>query len=64
MINKETRRIWAEKTFELTNIGAGALIFGQFLSEKKLSLLFILSGIILVGIGYFLSYIFLKGTRQ
>lgn len=61
MVSKDTRHLWAEKTFELMNIGAGALIFGQFLGREKLSWTYIMSGILLVIIGYFFSYLLLKG---
>jgi len=64
MINQKTRYLWAEKTFELTNIGAGALIFSQFLSEKGFSLKASIIGIILIIIGYLLSYFLLKSKRR
>ena len=60
MVNKETRRLWAEKTFELTNIGAGVLFFGQFLSKEGFQILPAIAGLILILAGYFASYSLLK----
>lgn len=62
-MNQETRKIWAEKTFELTNIGAGALIFGQALSGKQFSAFTASIGILLIIFGYVASYILLKKRR-
>lgn len=62
-LNNTTRKIWAEKTFELTNIGAGALLFGQLLSDKGFSWLFTILGIILVIIGYIGSYLLTKDIK-
>ena len=59
-VDKETRRLWAEKTFELINIGAGALLFGRVLSGRGFSPAEALGGLFLVAIGYILSYILLK----
>ncbi len=58
-LNRKTREIWADKTLELTNIGAGALIFGQFLSEGKFSFLFVIIGLLLISAGYLISFILL-----
>jgi hypothetical protein len=62
-MNQDLRKLWAEKTFELTNIGAGALIFGQAFAKKDFSLIIALMGILLIVSGYFLSYLFLKKRR-
>lgn len=51
------RKIWAEKTFELTNIGAGAALFGQIISGNTFSLHIFVLGLILVFTGYVMSYI-------
>jgi hypothetical protein len=59
-LNSTTRKIWAEKTFDLTNIGAGALLFGQFLSEKRFSWTTTILSITLVIIGYVTSYLLSK----
>jgi len=59
-INSKIRQLWAEKTFELTNIGAGALIFGQFLSDKGFQVLPTIIGFILVLVGYTASLILLS----
>lgn len=60
ILNRQTRELWAEKTFELTNIGAGALIFGQFLSDKGFSLPMTIGGLILVAFGYLISLALLR----
>jgi hypothetical protein len=59
-VKKETRNLWAEKTFDLTNIGAGVLIFSQIISEDKPNFLLVFVGFILVAFGYVLSYILLE----
>lgn len=60
ILNPKTRFVWAEKTMELTNIGAGALLFGQFLSEKGFSVEFTLAGFLLVILGYIISFALLR----
>ena len=60
ILNKKTRELWAEKIVDLSNIGAGALIFGQFLSEKGFSLSSIFLGVIIILIGYTISFALLK----
>ena len=63
LLNSKVRHIWAEKTFELTNIGAGALIFGQFISERGFSWNLLLLGLLFAVSGYFVSWIILTGKR-
>jgi hypothetical protein len=58
------RKLYAEKTFELTNIGAGALLFSQFLSDRAFSWLATGVGLVLVGVGYLASYIFYQGGEK
>lgn len=60
ILNPKIRQVWGEKTFELTNIGAGALLFGQFFSNKGFSLLATLLGILLIVLGYIISFILLR----
>ena len=54
-MNKDMRKLWAEKTFEPTNIGAGALIFGQFISGKDLDMWPVIAGFALIAFGYILA---------
>lgn len=60
LLNTKTRQVWAEKTFELTNIGAGALLFGQFLSEGGFSLGLTILGLLLIVVGYIVSFVLLR----
>lgn len=60
ILTKETRYLWAEKTFELMNIGAGALLFGQFLSEKGFSVPLTIGGLVLIAFGYIASLVLLR----
>lgn len=60
ILNPKIRQVWAEKTFELTNIGAGALLFGQFFSKEGFSLPATLLGILLIVLGYVTSFVFLR----
>lgn len=59
-INANTKKLWAEKTFELTNIGAGATLFGQFIYDKGFSWTATIIGILLVIVGYIASYFLTK----
>jgi hypothetical protein len=59
-LNKETRKLWADKILELTNIGAGALIFGQLVSDKPFSPSLILVGVGIFVTGFFLSLVLLR----
>lgn len=60
ILNPKTREVWADKTFEFTNIGAGALLFGQFLSEKGFSVIATIFGLLLVILGYVISFVLLR----
>lgn len=56
-ITPELRKLYAEKLLDLTNIGVGATLFGQFLSEKAFSWTLTVIGFILLMIGYIVSYL-------
>ena len=60
ILNSKTRETWADKTFEFTNIGAGALLFGQFLSEQGFSAIATIFGLLLVVLGYLISFVLLR----
>lgn len=60
ILNPKIRQVWAEKIFELTNIGVGALLFGQFFSDKGFSVLATLLGILLIVLGYIISFVLLR----
>ena len=59
-LNSKTRQVWAEKIIDLANIAAGALIFGQFISNKQFSPVLGLIGFILVLTGYIISFVLLR----
>lgn len=63
-ISPNLRKFYADKTFDLTNIGAGALLFGQFFSEKVISLAATAIGLILIIIGYIASYFLYQGGEK
>ena len=63
-LNDEHRKIFAEKTLELVFIAAGALIFGQLLSEKEFSLPLAAAGVITVFVGYAIGYYLLRGIEE
>lgn len=50
------RKLYAEKVLDLTNIGAGAALFGQFFQEKIFSWTITLVGFAVIITGYFISY--------
>lgn len=60
LITKEMKVLWAEKTCDLINIGAGATIFGQFVSDSAYSWQLSIFGLFLIVVGYIISYIFLQ----
>ena len=60
ILNPKIRQVWADKTLELTNIGAGALLFGQFFSEKGFSFAATLLGLLLIILGYVISFVLLR----
>jgi len=63
-MSRELRKKQAEKIMDLANIGAGALLFGQFIAEQKFSWLTTLVGVaILVG-GYAVSYKLHEGGEK
>lgn len=51
------RKLYAEKLLDLTNIGAGAALFGQFFQEKAFSWIITFTGFILIITGYLMSYL-------
>lgn len=58
------RQLWAEKTFDLLNIGAGSMLFGQFLSEKWFSWEATVAGLCLVVLAYISSYVLHRGGEE
>jgi hypothetical protein len=63
-ISLDLRKFYAEKTFDLTNIGAGALLFGQFLSGGQFSWIAGAVGIALIVSGYVVSYRLYQGGEN
>lgn len=59
-MNKDIRKVWAEKTFELTNIGAGVLLFGQLIANTGPKVPVLFAGLGLIVTGYCVSYTFLR----
>lgn len=53
----ELRKHYADKILDLANIGVGALVFGQFLSEQPYSWYATFAGLGLIFLGYFVSYL-------
>ena len=56
-ISPELRKLYAEKVLELANIGAGATLFSQFLTEKGSSWLLTAVGFVILIVGYIVSYL-------
>lgn len=54
-VNYEKRKILSEKITDLSNIIAGAMIFGQFLSKDKFNLTALIWGAVLTIIGYWIA---------
>jgi len=51
------RKLYAEKVLELANIGAGATLFSQFLTDKGFSWLLTAVGFVILIVGYIVSYL-------
>ncbi|OGK10709.1 hypothetical protein A2767_04490 [Candidatus Roizmanbacteria bacterium RIFCSPHIGHO2_01_FULL_35_10] len=56
-ISPGLRKLYAEKVLELANIGAGATLFSQFLTEKGFSWLSTFVGFGIIIVGYVVSYL-------
>ena len=54
------RILFSEKLIDLGNLSIASLAFSQFLTEKELSFLLLISGILLMVTCYFISYIISK----
>lgn len=63
-LRKRSREIFAEKFLELANIGGGVLLFGQFVSEKKLSKEVVLAAAGVVIVLYIFSFWLLEGRQK
>jgi hypothetical protein len=59
-IDRELRKIYAEKVLELANIGAGLLLFSQILSEKEFSWQAASGGLVILLGGFLASYFIYK----
>lgn len=55
--SRELKKVWADKTFDLSVLGAAATLFGQFYSETQFSLTAVLLGICMIIVGYVISYV-------
>jgi len=62
-MDESVKKLWAEKTFELMNIGAGALLFGQFFSNHKFNIPIAIVGLLFIIAGYLFSYLLLHKRR-
>lgn len=63
-INQELRKLYADKTFDLTNLGASALLVGQFFSKDPVSWEGIVVALVLVIAGYMISYVLYRGGEK
>jgi hypothetical protein len=63
-ISRDLRIFYADKTFALTNIGAGATLFGQFFSDDGFSWPTTLVGFALIITGYVASYFLYQGGEK
>lgn len=59
-LSSVVRKLWAEKMLDLSHIAAGALIFGQFLSDDPFSVSIALIGLLVLLIGYLMSLLLLR----
>lgn len=57
------REILAQKALDLANIGAGAILFGQFISERKFTNNQVVFAVAMATTLYILSFRLLKGVR-
>ena len=59
-MSREQRKLFAEGLIQLANIVAGALVFGQFVSDRFVDFGVIAIGIIFTFVFYFGAYLFSK----
>ena len=59
-LSAAVRKLWAEKLLDLAHIAAGALIFGQFLSDRTYSISIALYGLLVLLVGYLMSLLLLR----
>lgn len=60
-ISPELKKLFADKILDFSNIGAGALLFGQFLSGDKFSWPATVAGLTLIIAGLMISYFLYQG---
>jgi hypothetical protein len=53
-LNREQRALLADKLSDLANLAAGALVFGQFLADRRFSPIIAVFGVV----GWILSFVF------
>lgn len=63
-IDREERKIYAEKVLDLANIGTGALLFSQFLTRDEVSWLAAVGGIVILVVGYLISHFIFRGGER
>jgi len=59
-VNSKQRKAFAAKLMDVANIAVGALVFGQFLSERGFRWSLTLAGLGLMALLYVISYFLLK----
>lgn len=63
-IDKETRKIFAEKIIDLANLIFISLVISQFVPERKVNPILTFTGIMFLFLGYLLGFILVKGGAK
>jgi hypothetical protein len=59
-MTNEQRKVFAKGSIDLANIVAGALVFGQFVSEHSVSIWVFILGVLIAAVFYLVAYRFSK----
>lgn len=62
-IGSRAKEILAQKSLDLANIGTGAVLFGQFIAERKFTNQELIFALIAVIVLYVLSFRLLRGVK-
>ncbi|MDW8111033.1 MAG: hypothetical protein RMJ96_05460 [Candidatus Bipolaricaulota bacterium] len=60
-MNPKQREVFAEKSIDLGHVTFGALVVGQFLTERPFSWVLFVLGVVVLAASYAVSYLLLKG---
>jgi hypothetical protein len=60
----QLRKFWAGKTFDMAVVGAGAMLFGQFLTDRPFSPWLAIGGLGMIVLGYLAGFWAYQGGEK